>query len=191
MGMFDTIEVSDSLPTNAEMDDLGLNKRDWSLQTKDFDCCLDVYVLQDGQLYLKKYKVEEWVEGDPKADSLFDRLGHLHRDQMYLDPVKSTCEVNMYDYRQNVQEKWDCWCEWKATFIDGRLSHVELFKFEKTDNAERKAREEELWNRMRAEDLEWYNRYIFRTVPYRWFAGRIRNALFRTAEFLSLLAQYF
>jgi hypothetical protein len=190
MGMFDTIEVSDALPTNAEMDELGLNKRDWTLQTKDFDCALDVYVLQDGQLYLKKYRVEQWVPGDPNGRSITEKIGYLNRAEMYLDPVKVTREIHMYDYRQNVQEKWDAWSEWTATFIDGKVSKIELFEFRGADNAARKAHEKAYWDRVMAEDSKWYNRYFLRTAPYRWVAYKIRNGLYRTAEYLQYFAQF-
>ena len=190
MGMFDSIEVSDALPTNAEMDELGLNKRDWTLQTKDWDCALDVFVLQDGVLHEKRYRVEQWVEGDPKGKSLMDRIGHLHRDGMYLQTLPITDTIRAYDFRQNVGQ-WDCWCEWRMQFKDGVLTHIELIKFEKTDNTERKERETELFEQIKINSAKWYNRYIFHTRAYCWFSGRARWFLYRLADKIQGLGRFF
>ena len=55
--MFDTIECSDEMPYNDEMASLGLSARNWEFQTKDLHNCMADYVLQDGILLEKKYKV--------------------------------------------------------------------------------------------------------------------------------------
>ena len=49
MGMFDTIQWGDKLPFSEEMREFGLDKNNWSFQTKDLDCCLANYVVQDGK----------------------------------------------------------------------------------------------------------------------------------------------
>ena len=191
MGMFDTIAVSDALPTNAEMDELGLNKRDWVLQTKAFDCAMDWYVLQNNQIYIKKWKTEKWIDGDPNGKSVMDRIGHLHRDGEYLDPIKFTGQISMYDYRQNVADKWDCWCEWMVTAVDGQVKEIFLKEFRKTDNTERKARQEEFMRKLHEHQTKWYNRFFFHTKVYCWFSGRLRWFLYRLGSWIQGLGQFF
>ena len=173
------------------MEQLGLNVRDWSLQTKDFDCAMDVYVLQGGKLHLRKFLVERWVDGDAKSTDLFGRLGHLEREGEYLDPVDFTGTVNMYDYRQDVADQWDCWIEWKATFEKGVIKSIELFKFEKKDNTERKINQAN-WRREVEEHCnKWYNKYFFHTKLYCAFAHRMRWFLYQTATWIQGLGRFF
>ena len=61
MGMFDDISVAANLPVNQQMIDLGLDKNNRGFQTKDLECCLDKYFIQDGILFLQKYKTNEWL----------------------------------------------------------------------------------------------------------------------------------
>lgn len=181
MGMFDTIAWADSVPTSPEMDELGLNKRDWEFQTKDLDSALDLYSVQDGRLYIQKYRKTEWVEGDPKGESLMDKLGHLNREEPYWEFVPKTATVGMYDYRQNVDGKWDCIIDYEAIFIDGVVSSVKLSKFEKRSNVERLKRDQAWRDQIMYENSRWYNRFFFHTRPYGIFARHLRSGLYSLA----------
>ena len=188
MGMFDTIQWGDNLPFSEEMKGLGLAKNNWSFQTKDLDCCLADYVVQDGIFFLKKYKNEKWVEGDPKGESFIDRLGSLERTQPYIEPEKITTTIYMYDYRHDVLGLWDCSIEFKVVFIDGKVQSTELVRFEKLPNAERKQQELEWRQRQDFINSRWYNRFIFHTSPYRWTSRCISRALYRTGSFFHTIS---
>lgn len=168
MGMFDDVAVSDPLPTNPEMDELGLNKRDWSLQTKDFDRALDLYVVQEGKLFVRKYAIEEWIEGKKDSRDPMERMGRMHRDAPFLELVKFTGQFQAYDFRMDIPPHWDAWVKWLFTVVDGKVTHVELLEFEKTDNTERKARQKELLERLEREAKLWRNRFFFHTRPVVW-----------------------
>ena len=170
---------------------LGLGLRSWNLQTKDFDCALDVFVLKDGVLHEKRYRVETWVPGDPQGESVMDRIGHLHRDGMYLQTLAVNDTITAYDFVQDVDVRWDCWCEWEMKFSNGTLTHVELVKFTKTDNTDRKAKEKAFMDEIRINSAKWYNRYIFHTRAYCWFSGRARWFLYRLAEKIQGLGRFF
>lgn len=191
MGMFDSISISDPLPANEEMVALGLDKRDWVLQTKDFSNAMDWYVLQDNQLYTKKYKVEKWIEGDKNGKSFMDKIGHLHREGEYLHPVDYTGEISMYDFRQDVQDKWDCWIEWNAIFENGKVKEIKLSEFTKTDNTDRKAREKKLFDEIREHREKWYNKYIFHTSVYCFFSGKLRWFLYKLGAWIQSLGRFF
>ncbi len=52
MGMFDTIAVAEKLPITQEMIDLGLEEKLQEFQSKDLNCCLDLYFMQNGRLFV-------------------------------------------------------------------------------------------------------------------------------------------
>ena len=169
MGMFDTIQCSDAMPFNDDMAALGLTVRDWSFQTKDLDNCMSEYVLQDGVLYVKKYKETKWIEPNAIDCKLgLSNFGHMEYTGEYLEDTKHHGVVNMHDYRENVMG-WDCWIEYAVTFTDGKVTNTVLTKFTREDSELREQRDKELWDRMTAEDAKWYNRYIFYTKAYRFF----------------------
>jgi hypothetical protein len=188
MGMFDTIQWGDNLPFSEEMKGLGLAKNNWSFQTKDLDCCLADYVVQDGIFFLKKYKNDKWVEGDPNAKSFMDRFGSHERTEPHLEPEKITTTIYMYDYRQDVLGFWDCSIEFKVILIDGKVQSTELFEFKKVPSADRKQQELEWHQHQDFVNSRWYNRFIFHISPYIWMRRRISRALQATGSFLHTIS---
>lgn len=189
MGMFDTIQWGDRLPFTEEMKGLGLDKNNWSFQTKDFDCFLHNYIVQDGRLFLQKYKNNVWVEGDPKAKSVMDRLGTYQRSEPYLEEQKTvTHTVHMYEYRTNVIGLWDCSVEFKVVFIRGAVESVELVHFEKLPNTQRKQMNREWKERMNLINSYWYNRFIFNTSVYRWVRHLLSRTLYKTGTFFQTIS---
>jgi len=173
MGMFDDISVSDSLPFSEEMKALGLDKNNYIFQTKDLDCVMAKYILQSNKLFTEKYKVEEWVKGEENSKDVFGKIGYLKREDPYLEQIHHHGEIYFYDFVHNVQDKWDCWIEFKAVLNRGIVESYELVKFEKEDNAERIKREKQWDEERKAAEQVWYNKYFLYTRPYRWFAHRV------------------
>ena len=173
MGMFDNISVADTLPYSEEMKELGLDINNYQFQTKDLDQCLANYFIQNNKLYIEKYKVSEWVEGDKDSKNLFDRIGRIKQEDPYLEEVSYHGDIYFYDFRNSVKDKWDCWIEFKAQFTNGVVEKYELVGFRKTDNAERLQREKE-WNEKLLEQANNpFNKYFFHTRLIRWFANRV------------------
>jgi len=177
MGMFDNISVADKLPYSQEMIDLGLNKNNRDFQTKDLDCSLSEYCIQHGELFEKKYKNQRWIQADPKGKSFADRAGRMERTDEYWDKVDLHGVIHFYDNQYDVQDKWDCWIEFKAIFTDSKLERIELFKFEKTDNQGRKEQSKKWEERLDRENNLWYNKYFFHTAPFLWFKRKICNKI--------------
>lgn len=182
MGMFDTIAWADTLPTSPEMDELGLNKRDWEFQTKDFDCALDLYSVQGGRLHIRKFRSSEWVEGDPKAEHFMGRVGHLARNDPYWEFVVKTATIVMYDYRQSVMDAWDCTIEFEVVLKEGIVASIKLIEFTKESDAERKRLHLERIKEMQYQESRWINRFFFYTRPYRKTAGFLRRRLYSLAD---------
>jgi hypothetical protein len=188
MGMFDTIQWGDKLPFSKEMKEFGLDKNNWSFQTKDLDCCLANYVVQDGNLFLEKYKNENWVEGDVNSKNWLDRIGSIKRSEPYLELQKITETIYMYDYRHDVLGLWDCTIEFKVVLIDGKVDSTELFEFKKVPSADRKEQERKWHAEREYENSRWYNRFIFHTSPYVWLRSRIYRALQAAGSFLHAIS---
>ena len=153
MGMYDSIDCSDEMPYNDEMISLGLSARNWSFQTKDLDCSLSVYVLQGGILM-------EYSSGP------------------YVENTKHHGKIRMYDYRQDVLGKWDCWIEYEVTFTDGKVTNTELVEFRKDDNTERVTKWKQLTDSIEAEHNKWSNRFFFHTKPVMYIKRLTHKALY-------------
>lgn len=188
MGMFDSISVAEALPSTQEMKDLGLDANKYSFQTKSLDCTMSSYIIQNNKLFVQKYKDEKWVPGNEKAKNFMDRLGHMERENPYYEEVYFHGEIYFYEFINNVKDTWDCWVEYKATFTQGTLTSVELFKFEKTDNQERKQKEQDWIKILEYERSIWYNKYIFNTKAYRWFSRMWYKGCTAIARFFNWLA---
>jgi hypothetical protein len=141
MGLFDTLQVNDPLPSTPEMEEYGIT-RPYSLQTKDLESAMDHYVLENGILYLQKWENQNWVEGDPNAESWGDRHGYMKRENLYLDPVDFTGKISAYNcISPSLKEENDymIWVEWELSFKNGLVVFTELKKFEPRDySAEKK-----------------------------------------------------
>ena len=173
MGMFDTISISDALPFNTDMKELGLDINNYQFQTKSLDCLMDNYIIQGGKLFIQKYKTEQWVEGSKDTKSFLHGMGYIKREDPYLELVPYHGELYFYDYKDSVQSKWDCWLEFKAVFTNGTVDRYELVEFKKTDNTERLESQKKLLEEIKEQESKWFNKYFFYTKPVRWFGHRV------------------
>lgn len=186
--MFDTISVSDVLPYTQEMKDLGLDNNNHSWQTKDLYNTLSQYFIQGGRLFEQRYKVESFIPGDPNSKNFIDKLGRMDRQEPYLEPINFHGEIYFYNSVRDVQDKWDCWLEFKAVFTNSVVDRYELVKFKKEDNAERKKLDEEWVESLTKSKNLWYNKYFFYSKPYRWFANKWYRVFAATGNFCHELA---
>lgn len=194
MGLFDRVTVSDELPLNDEMKELGFQPKDWDLQTKYFDSAMDHYVVKDKKLYRQLYAKMTRVVGDPKAESIRDRFDYFKREEPYLQIVESRDDFsfNAYSWMEDPRAgEWDCWTEWTFDVAkDGSVKSVSLWKFDKRTNAERKAQIEQFMKELNAYS-RWYNRYIFQTQTYILMSYRIRYFLYKLGIWASALGRFF
>ena len=184
MGMFDTISIGDSLPSTPEMKALGFDVNNRSFQTKDLSNSLSNYVIQDGILFEKKYRINEFVEGNLKSKDWIDRLGHMKREQPYLERVAGyqNCEINFYDHTQNVQGLYDCWVEYKAIFNNGKCTSIVVDKFNQVSNYDRLKQEREWLEDMNRINNLWYNKYFRHT----WVGKQFAKIWYKVCNKLSL-----
>lgn len=174
MGMFDTIAVAEKLPLTQEMIDLGLEGQLQEFQTKDLNCSLGLYFMQNGRLYEEKHKETKWIQGDKNSKDFMSRLGYMERLDPYQEDTHFHGKIHFYDFKMNVADKYDCSIEFCAVYNKGQLESIELTQFEKTDNAERKERDLAFQKEMERVANVWYNKYlrfnqIKRYVGYKFF----------------------
>jgi len=172
MGMFDYINVADKLPTNSEIDALGIDLSAESFQTKDLDNVMASYYIQGGRLFVEKYRKTEWIE-----DSESFLGGYIDRQEPYKEELDGQ-HGKIYFYTWLERDEYDYWVEYVAYFTHGKLDKIELFKCDKTANAERKQRKIEWQQREEVERNKWYNKYIFRTKVWAKIRRLINNILY-------------
>jgi len=137
MGFFDTviierslIEGSDSRADRYLANILGDDKV--NLQTKDFDCSLATYLIEDGKLYSEKVD-KEWIN---ECGMFGGYMEEISREKL---PHLATHTIYAYDFLQ--AEPFDIWIEFKIIFIEGVVKSIAIHKYEETDSKPRIERE--------------------------------------------------
>ncbi len=135
MGMYDTIICEYPLPMPNDPKGYSGSK---DFQTKDLDSALDWYEIdKNGQLFIQRSE-GEWIEGDKNATGFVAKMGYFKTTKKWKEELIRTITINFYDYQHSQDTDYDYSIEYKAVFIDGKISSVELVDFEARDNAERK-----------------------------------------------------
>jgi hypothetical protein len=182
MGMYDTIICEYPLPMPNDPKGYSGSK---DFQTKDLDSALDLYEIdKNGQLFLQRSE-GEWVEGDKNATTFSGKMGYFKTTKRWKEELALTATINFYDYQHSQNTNYDYFIEYKAVFIDGKISSVEIIDFEARDNAERKKKDLEFDKKLK----DWYEftktrRYKYILRPY---ASFIRFVFRNIRNFLTFL----
>lgn len=132
MGLFDTIIFNKSVIQGIDpkidkyLTLLGESELGW--QTKDFDCTLSNFYIEEGKLFLEHVE-RKWVEEDGPFGGFLKPISK--EKQLY----NKTCSIQAYELLNS--EEVDIWIEIQFVFIDGILQKTTLFKYEETDSAPR------------------------------------------------------
>ena len=159
--MYDSIDCQYSLPMPEDPKGYAGS---YGLQTKDFECALDIYIIdKDGQLSIE-CRDTEWVQGNPNGKSFLEKSGYLKTKKTWLEPLKDTCTIQFYDYCHSNNTDYDYWIQYVATFVGGKLTDIKLLNFEATSNTERKKSDKEFFLRLeqrREFTQTWRYKYIY------------------------------
>lgn len=141
-------------------------------QTKDFDCSLSTYKVENGQLFYQRVE-REWIEDE----GMFG--GHMREISRSLEKREDTVTVYFYDFLFN--DVADIWIEFKAVFIKGVLDKIELFKFEERCSKDRIEREQKT-----LKELKQYQEYkkTFRGKISIFCKGQIYKSLNKLSQIL-------
>ena len=120
MGMYDDIFVKDQLPLSQEMIDFGVGNKNTYFQSKDLECAMAVYKIENGELFIEKFAKTEWIEGDKKSKSLIERIGYFKREEPYFEKVPHHGDVGFYDFYdvKKGEKTYEVWVEFNARFGD-------------------------------------------------------------------------
>jgi len=178
--MFDSIISKYPLPLPENLGELTQAQiQSATYQTKDLDCSLDVFkICDDGYLWFEK--IDGYYEGgDPKAESIIDRIGRFKEINRIWIRDNRTCSIKFYEsfgYSDDhkVYLNNDYWLEYQAVFIDGKLNKISILKFSKEDNTERRAREENFKKECK-EIHDFLNKRYIKSwySPWRWFVKNV------------------
>lgn len=180
MGMFDTIIFSrDSLSNIDERVDKYLSligDSEIAFQTKDFDCLLSTYKVQNNQLFYRIFE-RKWVE----SGGMFG--GYMEEVSSSLEKQDKTATIYAYDSLEN--DVADIWIEFKVIFINGVVDKIELFKFEETCPKSRLEREKNLLQEMK--EYQDYKKTIRGKIAI-FFKDKIHRFLNKISKTLRKLA---
>jgi len=134
-----------------------------AFQTKDFDCSLDLYEIDEkGQLYFSR------TEGYHKEDKQsFMGLGKYVITNKIKDALTTSQEIIMYDYVHSSYSDFDYSIDYSVKFVNGIIQEAKLINFDAWSNAERKQKDEE-WKITLKErhDFMQTRRYKYLYAPY-------------------------
>jgi hypothetical protein len=183
MGMYNSVDCHYPLPMPE--DPKGYTGSH-GFQTKDFECALDVYIIdKDGQLLLER-RDSEWIEGDPNGKSFLDKMGHVKTIKTWLEPLTNTCTIQFYDFIDSNKTDYDYWIVYDAVFIEGKMKEVKLTTFEATPNSERKKKDIEFHKKMREwDEFRKTRRYKYFLNPYNKIIKFICDKVYKALCFLS------
>jgi hypothetical protein len=183
MGMYNSVDCQYPLPMPE--DPKGYTGSH-GFQTKDFECALDLYIIdKDGQLLIER-RDTEWIEGDPNGEGFLSKMGHLKTIKTWLEPLTNTCTIQFYDYIDSDKTDYDYFITYEAIFINGKMSSVKIINFEADNNAKRKIRDAEFAKKNK-------ENYQFRqTWQYKYFVKPYNSVVsfifFKTIKVLSFLS---
>ena len=183
MGMYNSVDCQYPLPMP---DDPKGYTGSFGFQTKDFECALDIYIIdKDGQLLLEQRETE-WVEGNPSGKNFLEKSGYAKTVKTWLEPLNNTCTVQFYDYFSSNNTDYDYWIVYDAVFINGKVTDIKLTTFEATANSERKKKDIEFQNKLREwDEFRKTRRYKYLLSPYNKILKFIFDKLHKVLSFLS------
>lgn len=131
-------------------------------QTKDLDETFTGFFYlkkNNGAYRLFKHDIEyKWIEGEEKAKSVMDRIGHMEEvssKELLIDDI-GTNTINVYTYF--AKENYDYWVEFALVFLENELLKVEVHEFREENNDERKVRDLEI-KEMIKKSAEFHNSF--------------------------------
>jgi hypothetical protein len=135
MGMFDRLYVETELPLNDELKKLQINWKEEEFQTKDLDCFLTKYKIQeDGTLCSFGF-------GGIDDDLPDEELEKTWKEEKYHGTI------NFYTGFYGL-DGFDWWVEFIAYFSYGKLDKIELTEATSRSSAERVLREAEIYEKL-------------------------------------------
>lgn len=148
MGLFDNIIFNKSVIQGIapEVDKYLrlLRQEEVGFQTKDLDCALKNFFIEEGRLF-EEHIEAQWVEENGPFGGFMEPISKEKK------PCNKTCTIQAYDMLDS--EEVDIWIEIQFVFIDGFLQKTSLVEYEEM-NAVIRIEREKLFQKQLAESIE-------------------------------------
>lgn len=147
MGLFDNIIFNKSVIQGIapEVDKYLrlLRQEEVGFQTKDLDCVLKNFFIEEGRLF-EEHIEAQWVEENGPFGGFMEPISKEKK------PCNKTCTIQAYDMLDS--EEVDIWIEIQFVFIDGFLQKTSLVEYEEM-NAVIRIEREKLFQKQLAESI--------------------------------------
>lgn len=179
MGMFDSIQCNLALPLPLEVIDIMPDIYDHEFQTKDMECLMDLYMLDDQGRLHKEERTSHWVDDDSYfLKGYFDSTCEKIVDLNFHGVLNFYMYETVYDDKDRNSGK-DVSIDFLAKFTNGLLDFVEVQSFEILDATDRITSIKEIHENCEKIRNLWYNKYFFDTKLVRFFRKKIIKAVYK------------
>ena len=130
--MFDWITIDESLlPAVPELESRGISSiiKDKNFQTKDLDCSLDRYKIEENGVLQREEVITVFEENTVEETSLGRRWNPPFTEkEVSRDWIKEnfTGAINIYTSIEDPETKDDFWIDYRIIFYDGELKSIKL-----------------------------------------------------------------
>ncbi len=192
MGMFDYIKCEAKLPLNEELNNLPINWKEVSFQTKDLENCLLDYTISESGILIeniKKYEYTYFSKEEIKEKKI-KPWNYVKESKL----ISNTSEIINFHGKINFGEildfsdDEDIWLDFEAYFIYGKLDRIDLLKVEK--HKSRKKAQENFLKKIKEEEKNLSHRVkkIAKKLGWNLFWKNISRCFYELSGFFSRLA---
>lgn len=187
MGMFDSIQINYPLPLPLEVIDLIPDIYEQEIQTKDLDCAMDLYILDEEGKLLREVRKYEW-----KDDDSYFLKGYFETVDKKIEDSNFHGVVNFYLYERLYTDDTkdsglDIGIDFLAKFNNGILENVEVLEYHIDDATDSIKQIKDLHLKHEIKRNKWYNKYFFYTEPVYYIRKKIRNFFYILHNFTGKL----
>lgn len=179
MGMFDDVRCDYPLPTTLELVDLGIDVNSLGLQTKDLNCGLDLYIVDDEGRLIYKNVVREWREDE----SAFFK-GYMAEVSHTMDEIKyhGIIDAGLYETIEEEDKQTTVLVSYNFKFTDGKLVDIEMTEHSIEDTTDRMLEFNSMMGKVLNARRKWYNRYFLSTRPVYWVRRKVIKVFYKIHE---------
>ena len=185
--MFDSIQCNHPLPLPLDIIDLLPDIYEQELQTKDLDCSMDLYILDENGALKKEDRVYKWVDDDSSfLKGYLETVDRKIRDTNFHGIVNFYVYERVYNDDDNTKGK-DVSIDFLSKFTDGKLDFVEVLEYSIEDASERILRLKDLHEEHERIRNLWINKYFKNTKPVRYIRNKVVKGLYKLHNFTGKL----
>lgn len=185
--MFDSIQCNCPLPLPLEIIDLIPDIYEQEIQTKDLDCLMDLYILNEDGKLLREAKKYEW-----RDDDSYFLKGYLETVERKIVDTNYHGYINFYIYEriytnESKDEGLDVSIDFIGKFNNGILEKIEILDFSIDDATENIKKIKDLHKIYELKRNKWYNKYFFFTKPISLIRRKIVSLFYKLHFFTGKL----